>query len=228
MNFKTLLKALTLVASSCAVVMAGPVTLADTTADYSGTQGGNGWSYGYFQFPGTAFTTTGYTFGDSFGGWWALGTTGASNYEFQGPSSKMHPGYDASTSTQYDTVREYTDSTYTGAVDISGLIQKVDAADPAQTITATIYLNGTSIYSYVLAGDNQVGQTFDVGATLNMGDKLDFAVSTGVATSTIGNDLTIFQSTITETTATPEPATFLGAGALLVSLSLIRRRRTAR
>jgi len=219
MNFKTLVKALALVAASSVVAMAGPV-LADSTLDYSGTQGGNGWSYGYFQFPGTAFTTTGYTYGDSFAGWWAIGTTGASTYEFQGPSSAMHPGYDTGTSTQYDTVREYADTTYTGGVTISGITEKLAIAPPTQTITATIYLNGTSIYSYVLAGDNTAGQSYSFNTNLTTGDVLDFAVSTGSPTSTITNDLTVFSATITET---PEPATFFAAGGLLLSLGLLRR-----
>ena len=232
MKIQSLIVAALAVAASVITVQAGPVTtLIDTTSDYTGIQGLNGLQYGYFLEPSTTFTTTGFTYGDTVAGWWALGNTGGSNFAFVGPNSQAHPGYNASTQQSYDTVRRYTDS-YTGLVNFSGIIAKQDTGAPAgQTVSGNIYLNGVSIYSQVVAGNNGIGFTYNFNRNLVAGDIVDFAVSTGPGSS-IQHDLTTFGGhlqTVAVTTPTPEPTTLaLSAGFIGISLVLRRKLYSAR
>lgn len=78
---------------------AGPVTLADTTADFSGVQGQLGWTYGYLTDPFTpsTFSNAGLEFNISQPNRWTLSPFGENSYlnigsDLQAPDRRLFCG----------------------------------------------------------------------------------------------------------------------------------------
>ena len=163
--------------------------LADSTNDFSSTQGAKNWYYGYF--PGgnvNAFTQLPTFSTSSF--WWQH-TTFNPPLTWVGSGSLARPN-GANSGGEEWAVREWV-SSYAAAAIVNGQLRK-DDTNPASTgVYGRIYLNHQLVYEQFVAGTDGVGVSYSLPLTLRAGDTLDFAVApNGVDL----NDRTYFSSTI--------------------------------
>ncbi|HWB86760.1 MAG TPA: hypothetical protein VG675_21625 [Bryobacteraceae bacterium] len=193
-------------------------TLANSVADFSGTQGNKGWLYGYYATDAPDSFTQASEFDSSNGMWYEDST----NYWLCLWMIGAHPeGVDdapVKTSTDQWAVRRWV-SDFTGSVTITGKLNKfVDGGDGTLD---SIFVNGVSLFSQLVTTTDM--DMYSLTVDLNEGDTVDFV------TSPVGNDLydaTHFTALIT--TPTPEPSTVLYLAPCLVGLAwLLRRRRRA-
>lgn len=174
------------------------VILADSVAGFSGIQGSNGWSYGFYA-RGTD-TTAGYDPGTEFvgnhpdfgflDGAWRRGVDGRLDadppWDFIGPRD-LHPNF---TGGERWVIRRFT-SPRAGRVRIAGLLGNVSGQGGT---TARLYLDGT-LLAALPAGAAAGG--YSLLANLTEGSRLDFAVDPN------GSDA----ADLTRWTAVLQPAT---------------------
>jgi hypothetical protein len=187
--------------------------LADTTADFSSTQGGNGWHYGLLSgtFTSSSFTESDLIYNVVTNEWqhpvccppWTL----------IGQNSFMHANGNTNAFGLEWSTREWI-SNFTGDVTISGSLAKSDISG-GNGVTGHIFLNNTEIWTQTIAFNNNGGVTFNLPETISSGDKIFFALDASGTDATPNdfNDSTFFHGTVS--TAVPEPATMLGAGLVL-------------
>jgi hypothetical protein len=146
-------------------------SLADAEAEFTGTQGGNRWSYGFSN--GAAYNGSNFLSMPQFTNntWYVQ--NGA--YWTQISPATMHPNKG---NWQQWPVRRWT-SNINGPITITG--QLADAS-PGTTgvsdgITGYIFVNGAQAYSRVINDKDTTGVNYSVNANVNVGTNVDFAVS---------------------------------------------------
>ena len=169
-----------LLAAATATVYAQ--NIADSVAGYSGTQGLNGWWYGYYDVSGD--TVPGYDPTNDFAQctiwdgsiWWAGDSVWTSLVASSGhPNGSVNnPG--RPTREQW-AVRRWV-STVTGAFQVYGHIAKENTACGDGT-TAMVFLNGTNLLTRSLAAGDGTGSDYSLEVQLQANDMLDFAISAG-------------------------------------------------
>jgi hypothetical protein len=204
------------------------ITIADSVADFSGTQGQDGWFYGYYRRSGD---TGGYDAnadfrllpthraGDGSGvpGGWILDESRF----YTGIDSDQQHGNGAVSGVEdveHWAVRRYVAET-SGAVTIAGFTREDAKIGPNDDGTiAKILINGTEVFSRDIAPEDQTPNPYAVLANVEVGDKIDFVMLPGANDY---YDCPFFTAVIT---VVPEPATagLLAAGAVAL---LARRRR---
>jgi uncharacterized protein (TIGR03437 family) len=197
-------------ASSSAKVQGGAYASvrASSDRDFSGTQGVNGWYYGYFP-SGTVNAFTQLPTFDAPDQRWQHLTFGPP-WTLVSAASGFHPnGVDNGTE-EWATARWV--STLSGAAQIAGHLAKTNT-DPSSTgVFGRIYLNHKLIYEHFVAGTDGIGVNYSLTATLNTGDILDFSVAPN---GTDVNDGTVFSSFIMSIVAPASP----GSGPSISSVS---------
>lgn len=184
----------------------GDIVVADSQAEFSGTQGANGWSYRYDvswakgEYGASAYNPTGDMWGYGSAGAWEGGADERIIKEGQ------HPGYSGSDPVL--AIRRWT-SDVAGPVTISGALAKLDTRG-GDGVDCSIWVNTTQVYQCGLAGTDGVGVSYSFSTNLSVGDTVDFVVD---PRTWHGNDATMFTATISQV---PEPGTLtvLGAGLL--------------
>lgn len=207
-------------ALSAASVLTGTAAVYNPTPDISITQGNpNGvWTYGYSEDPdladfGASFATMAHSFDNTFGIGWsavpgdgpsiAINTSGTIQFDVPPGMLTQHPGPALQAA-----ILRFTAPESAGA-DIVG---EYFAGDDGAILLA-ILVNGAAIWTATDAG------TFDLDATLQAGDTVDFAVYGGYLFGNTPLALTITTAPI------PEPARFAGlAGLAALVLATTRRR----
>ncbi|MCP5144012.1 MAG: hypothetical protein H6978_16380 [Gammaproteobacteria bacterium] len=188
----------------------GAAVIADSEADFSGSQGWLGWYYGYFTQAGdsASFTEMIYYISDS-------GTTSDPHWRvstFFQPYTYLwdygaHP--DARTGT---TVRRW-QSTFSGNVLLTGHIADANVAG-GNGVIANILLDGVPVFSWASSGTDDVGTNYSIPLTLAVGSVLDFEVADN---GDYSFDTTYFTATVSTVPlpaglALLAPATMLLAG----------------
>ena len=172
-----------------------PATIiADATADFSGVQGGAGWSYGYHSGEGAYDPATDFTpfeGGEGQGDWdaatqhwtgyrWDLQT--ASSAPWTAIASTWSFPNDSSPGPRQAAVRRWL-SAVSGPHQIAGSFN--NASSSGDGTTGKVFHNGSEIFSTLSDGDTQY---FDLGVTLAVGDTVDFYIDAGPGDSDSSDD----------------------------------------
>jgi len=148
--------------------------IADSVAEFSGTQGGSNWQYGFYANPGVSPSFTQFTIfnnnvwqeSQTFPPYTALFDVGG------------HPGganyFPAS---EHWAVRRYT-AEVSSPLLLQGNIAKWYSNVPETTgIVGRIFRNGVEVYSQLITGGDEVGVNYSVRLNnVTAGDLLDFAI----------------------------------------------------
>jgi len=183
--------------------------VADSATEFSGNQGQNGWSYGYWTGGGAYNHNTGFTpftGGTTAGAWngttqqwtgsaWDKQTAGTAPWTFINVNS-MHPN--DPTPGPLDTAVVRWTSDVSGPHMVTGNFTR--AATTGDGTTGRIFHNGTEVFSAVTAG---TAQSFGVNVNLAAGDRLDFMVDAGPTGIDDGSDTTTYDIKINPGTVTP-------------------------
>jgi hypothetical protein len=189
-------------------------TIANSQTDFSGTQGSNNWTYGYYSSPFTPatfqemphFDGTEWDIQQSSGGYWTLLTSiGGHPNGINGNQGRLP-------------IEQWADRRWTsnvsGNIDISGTVASLGGG----SMVARIILNGNEIFSQS-AGSLS---SYDVTATVAVGSILDFAISPP-ANGIDVNGYTQFAAVIN---GAPEPSTIVLAAFGCAGLAFwVRRKR---
>jgi hypothetical protein len=151
-----------------------PVPLADSQADFSGTQGQNNWQYGlYPNGDPTQFTTAPLIFVPALGVWQHTGSAPP-------PWTRLGPWF--AHPNEYGGVTEYAvrrwTSSYTGHVQVTVHLSKADTTCGDGTM-GLLYLNSAQIATLSVDYNDAIGKTAVVPLDLNANDRLDLALSAG-------------------------------------------------
>jgi hypothetical protein len=153
------------------VCSANAAVIADSVADFSATQGANGWMYGYY---GSEFSPSTFAAYDAYNSAWGYAWSSGSSLDWGFVSAdQAYPGTGARAA-----VRRWT-SDYAGTITLSGLIQKEGGPDQSWNngVRARVYVTtgssidcivdqyipgtDTSLHTYGTTWDVQVGSTVD-------------------------------------------------------------------
>jgi len=189
--------------------------VADSITEFSGTQGQNGWSYGYAAFgsgvpANSTYSTslfTPFAGGSTAGAWnattnhwtgtvWDLNTASAAPWTTI-TATNVHPN-DSTPGPLQSAVRRWV-STVSGNYVINGYFNR--AATGVDGTTGHLFLNGVSIFSALSQGDTKA---FAIPATLAVGDIIDMVVDVGPADGD-GSDTT---NTLLRVTPAPASSSF--------------------
>ena len=153
----------------------GYAQYADSVTEFSGTQGQNGWSYGYWNKtldadqlyqPGDVTLFTGAQFT---GGFWDLNTTGAPWTEIN--SGGGHPN-GTNSGDEHWTVRRWV-SEFTGRARFVGNLS--DGAECGDGVGLRIYIEGTLVYNKSTL--SAIPVEFAVEADVQSGQRVDFVIT---------------------------------------------------
>ncbi len=198
---------------------AAATTVADSAADFSATQGYDGWYYGYLPGPFNPSTFKPMTqFDTAVGGNWFVKE--GTYWTRLGPVSQHSNG--TTTSGGRTPLDQWSDrrwvSTVAGMVTVSGHVAKDAVGVGGNGVTADVWVDDVEDYSQFIAGTDTAGVNFSLTLPVQVGSTIDFGLDP-TASNDI-DDTTDFTATIA---SVPEPASV----ALLVApaLALLGRRR---
>lgn len=209
-----------------ALAVAGPAAradiIADSVADFSGVQGGNGWYYGLYDF--TADSDHLYAqaeFSELSAGFWTgsvwTSPTGQPSW-ISFNAWACHPDGENQEQARH-AIRRWV-SPVDGEIVITGRLAKWDTRWGEGSSNGTIGVliaDGVELLSHTLAWDDGVGVTYEVPLTVHVGSIIDLCVD---ANGVDYFDGTMFTMTVTQV---PGPASLASVG--LAMLLAGRRRR---
>ena len=212
---------------SCLAPLTCAADPADSVADFSGTQGANGWSYGFYELGPVGGQPHGYSlsafqlfdeFADGSQSWSASDAlVAAENTQFLSLASDVgHPtglGPAPQDSIVW-AVRRYVVPT-AGLARIDVDLRKQNVVNPlGGGITGRVFVDGTEIFSQLIENDDDVGVHTVLHNTVQIGSIIDFAIDPMGTTPLEGSDNiysaradgSVFAATIE---MVPEPAGWL-------------------
>ena len=192
---------------------AGTATF-DSSAEFSGVQGQDGWSYGYYAAPGDAatfvqmahFSASGLP---SIGDWWSEGAA-IPPYTLLWADG----GHPSSSPSAHWSVRRWTSGT-AGVLDVAGSYGKLDTG----TVTVHVLLDGVDVWN---APTSAASAGFALQGVVGVGSEVDFVIDPH---GTDPGDATRYVVTGT-VSAVPEPASVAMLLAGLAGIAGVRRRRS--
>ena len=188
-------------------------TIADSVADFSGTQGQNNWQYGYYTSP---FTPSTFALMSNFDGTFMEWRVDPLNFYTMLDATGGHPNGTggALQQTEQWAVRRWTSPT-TGTYLLSGAIADLNPAN-GNGVIVRIFQDGTEFYNHTVSNGATSDFAYLQTVFVTAGSHFDFAIAPN------GND----NSDITKFTAifssTPEPGI---TSLLLFSLACLFARR---
>ena len=236
--------------SACAIVAgsllasaasADMVKLADSRLEFSGTQGADGWSYGWYAgediaaAPGFAAVNTAgfqtFSYYASGTGWWTHDAASASSGSGGSPffltvvtEEAMHanapiPGSQEVGDSIRWASRRWT-SEISGTIDILGHVAKADQGSLlGDGADAYIVVDGISVYHYGVEVGDYEGASFNLSVAVSEGSTVEFIV--GARESGLFDAVNFRSEIYGAPVPTPGALALLGAGGLLAG----RRRR---
>lgn len=190
--------------------------IADSIAEFSGTQGQAGWFYGYVDPTAFAygFTPMGEFDGvrwwvDSANYWTMLGMVGGHSNGTISSGPVLHEEQWAA--------RRWV-STYDGVLDIDGVLRKLNVNPASNGVTGRIYMDGVEIWSQFISGTDGAGVLPHLQVDVDFGTMLDFVLD-----PTDSNDWSDNTQFSVKMTSVPAPG--VGALAVVGVLAMGRRRR---
>jgi hypothetical protein len=201
--------------ASNSLALADPI--ADSVADFSGTQGLGGWHYGYY--PGPDYTPTGFQQMTQFtGGTWYVqaGTCWTQLW----PNGGHPQGTDSSP--PYQAAEQWAVRRWISSVDgdfaLTGHLADLDGGTDSGSngIIGHIFVDGSELYSHTIDNGDLTGVDYIIPISLNVGSILDIAIEPRLQNAR-------YDSTLFTAQVVPEAGSiiFLGLGAA----TLLRRRR---
>jgi hypothetical protein len=169
--------------------------VADSVADFSGTQGRNNWYYGYYNV--SADVTPGYNPTNDFAqlpqfavDFWRI----SGSFWTEIHADWMHPNSSGDnvgrTPQEHWAIRRWV-SEITGLVRIHGRLAKVDGAGDG--VVWKVFVNGRSVFERFIEGTDTAGTNYSFGVGIKEGDLIDFALDDA---GTPGADSTYFTAVI--------------------------------
>lgn len=161
--------------------------LADSAAEFSGTQGQNNWSYGYYDGP---FDSSDFQLMTQFTGdlWYVQEGTYWTNLWEKGG----HPNGPVSSGGRQDVehwpVRRWI-SEVGRNINMSGTIAKNNTGG-GDGITGHILVDGVKVFSQALGASDSTGVNYSISATVKVGSVVDFAIEPGGTDHFDGTDFT--------------------------------------
>lgn len=198
--------------------------VADSVADFSGVQGGNGWYYGMYN---ASIDTDGvYTMAEF--DELSLSSWSGAVWEWPGGQPPYisfnpwacHPD-GVNREEEHDAIRRWV-STVSGEILITGQLAKWDtrSGDGASNGTiGTLSIDGVDLLTHTLAWDDSTGITYSFPLLVEIGTTIDLRVN---ANGVDYFDGTMFTMTVTQV---PGPATLATAGMAMVMTGVTGRRR---
>jgi len=187
---------------------------ADSLAGYSGTQGGNGWWYGYYDVTGDV--VPGYNATNDFqlfphwdGAEWHITNSlvpSISAYNEHPSGATNTPGFPLR---EEWAIRRWV-SSVTDTVRIYGHVAKYNT-QCGDGVTVMVLLNGRKVMTRALAGGDGVGFDYSVGVQLRTNDLVDMVVTAGCC-GDAGCDGTQFTMTIDHASFTMNVQTAVEVG----------------
>ncbi len=191
--------------------------LADSWAEFSGTQGQDGWHYGYYSgdmTPGSFQEMQSYQSNRWHvepGNYWT--TLGAVLSHPNGtvtspPAQPMN----------HWAARRWV-SDFAGEINIDTILRKIAVVDSSNGVIGRIYVDGNEIWSQFIAGNDAEGVSASLTASVGLGSTVDFVVD--AVDGNDGGDATRLTGVIT---AVPTPGSLALVG--IAGLLAFRRRRS--
>ncbi len=156
--------------------------VADSVADWSltGTQGENGWTYGYFNYTDDGDKV--YQAGDFIpfdaavwnGTMWDLQPAAVGPWTEIGLRNTHPNGTGSLPNKEHWTVRRWT-SDFTGAVRLSWTMKKTNTSGTG--VSGHLFVNGVLVSGDSIAGNNGTGVTREVCLAIGVGDLIDLALT---------------------------------------------------
>lgn len=172
-----------LFALTCILVLIGSAhadIIADSESDFSGTQGLNGWYYGYYLVSsGDSPSNTGSfreadNFNDDFADSWSF----AGNGDWLVIASRTQhphlPGAGRNTPGEFWAVRRWV-SDSSGDFQLTGLIDESDIG--GDSVDVFIYINGAKTQTWTLSTNTNSMIEFDIPVAVEIGSIIDFIVA---------------------------------------------------
>lgn len=184
--------------------------LADSQGDFSGVQGANGWRFGYYSGDMTPASFQEMTvfqnnrwYVEPGTYWTMLGAVGA------------HPNGTVTSPPaipvdQWAARRWVSDVESQISIDTS--IRKLAASDASNGVIGRIFIDGEEVWSQFIPGNDNVGVTAHVNATISVGSTVDFVLDS--SGSDDGGDATRFTGVIS-VVPTPGSLALLGLAGIL-------------
>jgi xylan 1,4-beta-xylosidase len=163
--------------------------VADSTADFSGVQGGKNWYYGFLPAGDINSFTPLSTYNTQSRQW--QHTMCCPPWTLIAANSVIHPNGAPAGAEEWAT-RQWV-SNYVGRVMISGRLAKIDTNPASTGVYGRIYWNRQLVYEHLLAGTDGTGVNYSLTLSLRIGDILHFAVAPN---GNPYNDSTVFSSRI--------------------------------
>lgn len=157
--------------------------LADSVADFSLVQGEHGWSYGYdggsldtFALMTRISVITTYVpvTKDMWDCWANDATHWTQLFQLGGHANGVDTSPPSAALLQR-AVRRWV-SNYAGDVVISGEVAKIDVVPGSNGVDASVYVDGSLIYTTFIEGEDGGGLSYEVDATLQVGSSVDFVL----------------------------------------------------
>ena len=168
--------------------------LADSTTDFSGTQGSRNWYYGYFP-NGDPHSFTQLPYFNAQTKTWQQATC-CPPFTQVGANSFSQPNGTNNGQEQW-AVREW-QSTFSGPIVVRGRLAKVDISYTSTGVYGRVFLNHQQVTITPLVTDYN-GVAYSVALTVAAGDVIDFALA---ANGPDSNDLSYLSATISSTANT--------------------------
>lgn len=157
--------------------------LADSVADFSFVQGQHGWYYGYDEGSSESFTLMTRQSvitlfeppsGDTWNCWASDTAHWTQLFELGGHPNGTKTSV-PSTMRLERAVRRWI-STYAGPVRITGEMAMLDAHEDGNGVDTSVVVDGASLYSEYVAGDDWAGLSYELTATVSLGSTVDFVI----------------------------------------------------
>jgi len=198
----------------------------DSVADFSATQGQNGWSYGYYDGDNlnsfspddfeelTVFNNNRWSLQEGNGGFWTyLWSTGGH------PNGTTPIG--GRQLIEHWAVRRWV-SDADGILSLQGLLAKPTGAHGGNGVVGHIFVDGVELFSQHISGSDGVGINYSFDINIHLGSIIDFAIDPYLSREAVDSTTFTALGTMTSPVPIPTAAWLLGSG--LISLIAMKRK----